>query len=124
MIPNPDAPTGSSAAVHTDRHIYPNASAAKAAARAKLAGMNRQTATGSLTLRGRANLAAEKSVALKGFKREADGTYLIEAVTQQHLAGQSWTTSVELSAGKSGKAKAGHTKQPARKTALIIPTAP
>ncbi len=123
VIPNPDAPTGSSAAVHTDRHIYPNASAAKAAARAKLAGMNRQTATGNLTLRGRADLAAEKSVALKGFKQEADGTYLIESVTH-HLAGQSWTTTVELSAGKSGKAKAGHTKQPARKTALVIPAAP
>jgi uncharacterized protein len=32
-------------------------------------------------LRGRADLAAEKSVALKGFKQEADGAYLIESVT-------------------------------------------
>lgn len=122
-IVNPDAPTGSSTAVHTDRHIYPNLSAAKAAARAKLASMNRQTASGSLTLRGRADLAAEKSAELKGFKQEADGVYLIESVTH-HLAGQSWITSVELSAGKAGKAKAGHTKQPARKTALVISAAP
>ena len=67
VIPNPDAPAGSSSATHTDRHIYPNASVAKAAAKAKLAGMNRQTASGQLELRGRADLAAEKSVELQGF---------------------------------------------------------
>ena len=123
VIPNPDAPVGSSSATHTDRHIYPNPSAAKAAAKAKLAGMNRQTASGQLELRGRADLAAEKSVELQGFKQEVDGTYLIESVTHQ-LAGQSWSTSVEISAGKSGKAKAGHTKPPKRTTTVAIPSAP
>ena len=123
VIPNPDAPVGSSSATYTDRHIYPNASAAKAAAKAKLAGMNRQTASGQLELRGRADLAAEKSVELQGFKQEVDGTYLIESVTHQ-LAGQSWSTSVEISAGKSGKAKAGHTKPPKRTTTVAIPSAP
>ena len=123
VIPNPDAPAGSSSATHTDRHIYPNASAAKAAAKAKLAGMNRQTASGQLELRGRADLAAEKSVELQGFKQEVDGTYLIESVTHQ-LAGQSWSTSVEISAGKSGKAKAGHNKPPQRTTTVAIPSAP
>jgi phage protein D len=111
VIPNPDAPVGSSSATHTDRHIYPNPSAAKAAAKAKLSSMNRQTASGQLELRGRADLAAEKSVELQGFKQEVDGAYLIESVTHQ-VAGQSWSTSVEISAGRSGKAKAGHTKPP------------
>lgn len=123
VIPNPDAPIGSSSATHTDRHIYPNPSAAKAAARAKLSSMNRQTASGQLELRGRADLAAEKSVELQGFKQEVDGTYLIESVTHQ-LAGQSWGTSIEISAGKSGKAKAGHNKPPQRKTTVAIPSAP
>jgi phage protein D len=88
VIPNPDAPAGSSSATHTDRHIYPNPSATKAAAKAKLADMNRRTASGQLELRGRADLAAEKSVELQGFKQEVDGIYLIESVTHQ-LAGQS-----------------------------------
>lgn len=60
VIPNPDAPAGPSRPMHTDRHIYPNLSAAKAAARAKLAGMNRQTASGQLELRDCADLAAVK----------------------------------------------------------------
>lgn len=90
-------------ASHTDRHIYPNPSAAKAVARAKL--------------------AAEKSVEVRGFKQEVDGTYLIESVTHQ-LAGQSWASSVEISDGKSGKAKAGHTKAPQRTTTVAIPSAP
>lgn len=123
VIPNPDAPAGSSSATHTDRHIYPNASAAKAAAKAKLAGMNRQTAGGQLELHGRADLAAEKSVELQGFKQEVDDIYLIETVTHQ-LAAQSWSTSVEISAGKSGKAKAGHNKPPQRKATVAIPSAP
>lgn len=66
-----------------------------------------------MTLRVLTDLAAEKSVELQGFKQEADGAYLIESVTH-HLARQSWTTSVELAAGKSGKARAGHAHQAAR----------
>ncbi|WP_288393578.1 hypothetical protein [uncultured Herbaspirillum sp.] len=85
--------------------------------------MNRQTASGQLELRGRADLAAEKSVELQGFKQEVDGTYLIESVTHQ-LAGQSWSMSAEISVGKSGKAKAGHTKTPQRTTTVATPSPP
>ncbi|MFL9611359.1 hypothetical protein ACKF11_14870 [Methylobacillus sp. Pita2] len=60
---------------------------------------------------------------LQGFKQEVDGTYLIESVTHQ-LAGQSWSMSLEISAGKSGKARAGHTKPPKHTTTLAIPSAP
>lgn len=85
--------------------------------------MNQQTASGQLKLRGRADLAAEKSVELQGFKQEVDGTYLIKSVTHQ-LAGQSWSMSVEISTGKSGKAKAGHNKPSQRKATVAIPSAP
>ena len=121
-IPNPDPPPGGGA-IHTDRHVDPNREAAKAAADSRLGALNRGTATGSLSMIGRADIAAEKEIKLQGFKSEADGTYLIESVTHTY-SGKSWAMSVEINAGNAGKAKAGHGKKPVGSTSLVIPDAP
>lgn len=71
-------------------------------------------------MRGRTDIAAEKSVKLKGFKQEADGEFLVESVKHTY-AGRSWETSVELNAGNKGKAKAGHGKKPKQKIDLVVP---
>ncbi|KVZ72519.1 phage late control D family protein [Burkholderia ubonensis] len=118
-IPNPDAPPGA-AAVHTERHSYASPEAAKAAAKSRLEKLNRHTAKSVLRMRGRTDIAAEKSVRLKGFKQEADGEFLVESVKHTY-AGRSWETSVELNAGNKGKAKAGHGKKPKKKIDLVVP---
>jgi phage protein D len=121
-IPNPDAPPGASA-VHTERHAFASPEAAKAAANARLQKLNHHTAKSTMTMTGRADFAAEKTVTLKGFKKEADGDFLIESVTHT-FAGRSWETQVELNAGNKGKAKVGHGKKPAKKINLVVPTPP
>ncbi|RKT98686.1 late control protein [Burkholderia sp. Nafp2/4-1b] len=118
-IPNPDAPLGASA-VHTERHAFASASVAKAAATSRLAKLNRQTATSRLTLRGRADLAAEKTVMLKGFKDGVDGAFLIESVEHSY-ASRGWITVVMLNGGNAGKAKVGHGKPPTKSVSLVIP---
>jgi len=122
-IPNPDAPEGSKSATHTDRHTYPNVAAAKAAAQSRLASLNRGTAGGNLTMQGRSDLAAEKNIQINGFKREVDGIYLVESVTHSY-AREGWTTSVEFTAGATGKAKAGHGKKTPRQIKIVIPEMP
>lgn len=119
VIPNPDAQPGA-AAVHTERHAFASPQAAKAAASARLAKLNRHTATSRLRMLGRADVSAEKTVTLKGFKRDADGDFLVESVTHEY-AGRSWETEVVLNAGNKGKAKAGHGKKQAKKINLVIP---
>jgi uncharacterized protein len=121
-IPNPEPPPDGGA-IHTDRHVYPNPAAAKAAAESRLGALNRSTATGSLSLIGRADFAAEKEITLRGFKPEADGNYLVESVTHTY-SGKSWTMSVEINAGNAGKAKAGHGKKAGGATQLVIPDTP
>ena len=107
VIPNLDAPTGSSAEVHVNRNIYPCANAAKAAARAKLVGVKQQLPQIVWPCVG-APISLPRSLSSSRVQAGgAAGIYLIESVSH-HLAGHSWTTSMEISAGKTGKAKTGH----------------
>ncbi|ASL45139.1 hypothetical protein bAD24_I16820 [Burkholderia sp. AD24] len=118
VIPNPDAPKGA-AAVHTERHAFASPEAAKAAASARLQKLNHHTAKSTMLMQGRADFSAEKTVTLKGFKKEADGDFLIESVSHEY-AGRSWETRVELNAGNRGKAKVGHGRKPAKKISLVV----
>lgn len=97
--------------VHTDRHIYPNKSAAQQAARARLAAFNRSTAGVRLEMLGRTDLFAERMISAQGFKPGLDGEYLVDSV-EQVFTPSGWTTTVECNGGKKGKAKAkGKTKK-------------
>ncbi len=103
-LSNEDAPTGLPG-VHTDRHIYPNKSAAQQAAKAKLAAFNRSTAGVRLQMAGRTDLFAERVINAQGFKDGLDGQYLVDSVEQTFDA-SGWSTAVECNGGKKGKAKA------------------
>ncbi|WP_186044314.1 phage late control D family protein [Burkholderia gladioli] len=118
-IPNPDAPQGA-AAVHTERHAFASPQAARAAATSRLETLNRHTSTSRLTMRGRADLSAEKTIALKGFKEGVDGEFLIEAV-EHTFASRGWITVVTLNGGNKGKAKVGHKKKSGKKIDLVVP---
>lgn len=101
---NDDAPIGLPG-VHTDRHIYPNKSAAEQAAKARLAAFNRSTAAVRLEMVGRTDLFAERTINAHGFKSGLDGEYLVDSVEQVFTA-SGWTTTVECNGGKKGKATA------------------
>jgi len=103
-LENDDAPPGLPA-VHTDRHIYPNKTAAQAAARARLAAFNRSTAGVRLEMPGRTDLFAECLIIAQGFKAGLDGEFLAESV-QQTYTQSGWSTTVECNGGKKGKANA------------------
>ncbi|CAM3806356.1 putative baseplate hub protein [Pseudomonas reidholzensis] len=105
---NDDAPDGLPG-VHTDRHIYPNQSAAKQAAKARLAAFNRSTAAVRLEMAGRTDLFAERRIDAQGFKSGLDGEYLVDSV-EQVFTPSGWTTAVECNGGKKGKAKAAGKK--------------
>lgn len=122
VIPNPGAPAGASA-VHTERHAFASQEAAKSAAQARLQRLNRHTAKSVMTMIGRADISAEKTVALKGFKKEVDGDFLVESVTNTY-AGRSWETHVELNAGNNGKAKVGQGKRKGKRINLVVPAPP
>lgn len=109
-LPNPDGSAAETGGEHVDRHIYPNPQAAKAAAQSRLDGLNRATASGTLASIGRADIGAETTVTLQGFKAGADGDYLVESVTRTY-SGKSWTDSYQISAGNAGKAKVGKAKK-------------
>jgi len=109
-LPNPDGTAAQAGGEHVDRHVYPTPDAAKAAAKSRLDGLNRATASGNLSSIGRADIGAESTVRLSGFKAGADGDYLVESVTRTY-AGQSWVDSYSISAGNQGKAKVGRTKK-------------
>lgn len=100
---NDDAPDGLPP-VHTDRHIYPNKSAAEQAAKARLSAFNRSTAAVRLEMPGRTDLFAERMINTQGFKPGLDGEYLVDSV-EQIFTQSGWTTTVECNAGKQGKAK-------------------
>lgn len=91
--------------VHTDRHVYPNKTAAQQAAKARLAVFNRSTAGVRLEMPGRTDLFAERSINAQGFKPGLDGEYLVDGVDQV-FAQSGWTTTVGCNGGKKGKAKA------------------
>ncbi len=64
---NEDSPDGLPP-VHTDRHIYPNKSAAEQAVKARLAAFNCSTAGVRLEMPGRTDLFAERMINAQGFK--------------------------------------------------------
>lgn len=97
-------------AVHTDRHIYPNKSAAEQAAKARLAAFNRSTAGVRLEMVGRTDVFAERLIVVQGIKPGLDGEYLADAV-EQMFTPAGWTTTVECNGGKKGKAKAAGKKK-------------
>lgn len=103
-LDNDDLPNGLPA-VHTDRHIYPNKSAAEQAAKARLAAFNRSSAGVRLEMAGRTDVFAERLIIVQDIKPGLDGEYLAEAV-EQLFTSSGWTTTVECNGGKKGKANA------------------
>lgn len=103
-LENDDLPDGLPA-VHTDRHIYPNKTAAEAAAKARLAAFNRSSAGVRFEMPGRTDLIAERPIIAQGFKVGLDGEYLTDSVEQVYTQA-GWSTTVECNGGKHGKAKA------------------
>ncbi|AZD93094.1 MULTISPECIES: phage late control D family protein [Pseudomonas] len=119
---NDDAPSGLPG-VHTDRHIYPNKSAAEQAAKAKLAAFNRTTASVRLQMPGRSDLFAERLINAQGFKLGLDGQYLVDSVEQTFDA-SGWSTAVECNGGKKGKAKAKGKKKKSDKPLKVVDVKP
>ncbi|AGL83038.1 phage late control D family protein [Pseudomonas protegens] len=113
-----DGSPDDSPAVHTDRHLYPNQSAAEQAAKARLAAFNRSTASLRLDLAGRTDLFAERMIIAQGFKAGLDGDYLVDSV-EQLFTQAGWTTTVQCNGGKQGKAKAKGKPPQARKPLRI-----
>lgn len=119
VLPNPNAPADVQAPKHTERHVHPTKEAATAAAESRLAALNRATMTGKLELmKGRADVGAEKWLEITGIKDEANGTYLIESV-EQTFTKSAWVTSINISAGNSGKGKVGRDKKGAGSLRVI-----
>lgn len=118
-LDNEDLPNGLPA-VHTDRHIYPNKSAAEQAAKARLAAFNRSSAGVRLEMAGRTDVFAERSIIVQGIKPGLDGEYLAEAV-EQLFTSSGWTTTVECNGGKKGKANAkGKKKKKEAKPVKVV----
>ena len=103
-LANEAAPDGMQP-LYTDRHLYPNRSAAEQAARARLASFNRDTASVRLDLPGRTDLFAERSIEARGFLAGLDGLYLIESV-EQVFTSSGWRTTLQCNGGQQGKARA------------------
>ncbi|SFU79829.1 phage late control D family protein [Pseudoduganella namucuonensis] len=89
-------------AVLIERHVCGSPQAAQASASARLAALNRATASGVLTMSGRADIGAECRLALEDFKAELNGVYLVESVTHIH-DGKSWRMQVAVNADNGGK---------------------
>ena len=104
QVANGDAPDNQEA-VYTDRHLYPDKTAAEQAAKARVAAFNRGSASLSLEMVGRTDLFVERMLNARGFKDGLDGEYLIESVSHNFSSG-GWTTSVQCNGGQQGKAKA------------------
>lgn len=121
-LDNEEAPDGLPA-VHTDRHIYPDETAARQAAKARLAAFNRSTASVRLEMIGRTDLFAERTIVAQGFKIGLDGEYLIDSVEQVFTA-SGWTTTVECNGGKQGKAKAKGKKEKETKPLRVVDVSP
>ena len=117
-LDNDQAPDGLPP-IHTDRHIYPNKSAAEQAAKARLSAFNRSTAAVRLEMPGRTDLFAERSINAQGFKSGLDGVYLVDSV-EQVFTQSGWTTTVECNGGKQGKAKAKGKKTKAKAPLKVI----
>ncbi len=98
---NEDAPEGLPP-VYTDRHIYPNESAAEQAAKSRLTAFNRFTAAVRLEMPGRTDLFAGRSINAQGFQTGLDGEYLVDSV-EQVFTQSGWSTTVECNGGSKGK---------------------
>lgn len=122
QLDNDDAPDGVPG-VHTDRHIYPDKSAAQQAAKARLAAFNRSTAGVRLETVGRTDLFAERTISAQGFKSGLDGEYLVDSV-EQLFSSAGWSTTVECNGGKKGKAKAKGKKTKQTKPLRTVDVAP
>lgn len=122
QLDNDDAPDGLPG-VHTDRHIYPDKTAAQQAAKARLAAFNRSTAGVRLEMVGRTDLFAERTISAKGFKNGLDGEYLVDSV-EQVFSAAGWSTTVECNGGKKGKAKAKGKKGKADKPLRTVEVSP
>lgn len=121
-LSNDESPNGLPP-VHTDRHVYPNESAAKEAAKARLAAFNRSTAGVRLEMAGRTDLFAERMISAQGFKVGLDGEYLVDSV-EQVFTQSGWTTTVECNGGKKGKAKASSKQKKAPQQLKIVDLQP
>jgi len=108
-LDNEDVPDGLPP-VHTDRHIYPNKTAAEEAAKARLTAFNRSTADVRLEMPGRTDLFAERLINVIDLKDGLNGEYLCESV-EQTFTQAGWSTTVECNGGKKGKAKAEAKKE-------------
>ncbi|WP_350614738.1 contractile injection system protein, VgrG/Pvc8 family [Pseudomonas sp. HY7a-MNA-CIBAN-0227] len=117
-LDNDDVPDGLPA-VHTDRHIYPNKTAAEQAAKARLTAFNRSSAAVRLEMSGRTDLFAERSINAEGFKVGLDGEYLVDSVEQVYTQ-SGWSTTVECNGGKKGKAKATGKKKKQTKEIKVL----
>ncbi|MFV0929310.1 phage late control D family protein [Pseudomonas jessenii] len=117
-LDNDDVPDGLPA-VHTDRHIYPNKTAAEAAAKARLAAFNRSGAGVRLEMPGRTDIFAERSINAQGFKDGLDGEYLTDSVEQVYTQ-SGWSTTVECNGGKQGKAKVKGKKKKQPKDLKVV----
>ena len=117
-IENGDIPDGLPP-VHTDRHIYPDKSAAEQAAKARLAAFNRSSAAVRLEMVGRTDLFAERMIDAQGFKDGLDGEYLVDSV-EQTFTQSGWSTTVECNGGKQGKAKAAGKKKTQKKDLEVV----
>lgn len=122
QLDNDDAPDGLPG-VHTDRHIYPDKTAAPQAAKARLAAFNRSTAGVRLEMVGRTDLFAERTINAQGFKNGLDGEYLVDSV-EQVFSAAGWSTTVECNGGKKGKAKAKGNKKKADKPLRTVEVSP
>ncbi len=72
-------------------------------------------------MHSRADLSAEKTIALKAFKMGLDDEFPIESV-EHTFASRRWLTFVTLNGGTNGKVKVGRGKKPGKKTNLVGPT--
>jgi phage protein D len=117
-LDNDDVPDGLPA-VHTDRHIHPNKTAAESAAKARLAAFNRSSADVRFEMPGRTDLFAERTINAQGFKVGLDGEYLADSVEQVYTQA-GWSTTVECNGGKNGKAKAKGRKKKVVKPVKVV----
>ncbi len=86
--------------LYTLRHDYPDADAAKAAARAEFEALNQGLATASLTLSpGNPMLSAEGRLTLKGFRSGVDREWIATRVDHE-LSDSGYTTRVEAETPK------------------------
>lgn len=93
--------TGLEGPVRRLRNVLASKGEAKSAAKAEGERLNRATGSGSLTLAGRPEIAADTPLILIGFRAEVNGAWKAGAV--EHTFDETYTTSITLEAGKGGK---------------------